>query len=348
MILMKSQLFFYFTFFFCATTSVFKVQASSYSVDESTGLFSSEEPLHITIKTDLKLLLKSKKAVEFQEGEMAMAGKIYPIRVKARSNYHREDCSFPPITLSFSQTQFIDQSHNQLAKLKLANACKMQKSYEQYILQEYLIYRAFNILTDKSFKVRLLAIEYVDSKEKVEGITKYGYVVEDEYTMARRLGGVIMKKPGIKDQATNKKHIVIMSIFQFMIGNTNWQIPKLHHVSLVKLNNATESKPYVIPRDFDQSGMIDATYAIPSPILDIETVRERYYQGRCYTSQELKEGINHFVDKKDVLYHLYERFNLLDSNALKSSIEYLDSFYNIIEDESRWKQFFVDKCLGKR
>ena len=316
-------------------------QASNF--DES-GLFGSDEALEITIKTDLKFLMRNKKADEYQEGEITINNSTSRIRLKARENYQREACSFPPIMLNFSMTEFEDKTYEQLTKLKLANSCKMQKTYEQYILREYMIYKAFNLMTDKSFKVRLLKIDYMDSKDKIPAVTQYGFVLEDQYAMAKRLNGIIIKKEGIRDQSINNDHIILLSIFQFLIGNTDWQVSRSHKLKLLKLTDVVEAAPYVIPYDFDLTGMVNAEYAIPSPILGIATVRERLYYGKCYPENELKRAIEKFIDKKDAIYESYQNFNLFDKSSLDSSIEYLVSFYDIIEDEKKWKVQFLDKC----
>lgn len=308
------------------------------------GLFNSEETLEIVLKTDLKKLIKNKFDDEYQEGEIILVGKTYPVRLRARGNNRRENCSFPPVTLNFKKTKFEDKSFDQLKKLKLVNACKMQKTYEQYILREYMIYRAFNLMTDKSFKVRLLKIDYVDTKEKVKTVTRYGFVIEDQYMMAKRLDGLIIKTEGIRDQATNRPHMVMLSIFHFMMGNTDWQIARLHNLKLIRLNKVTESAPYVIPYDFDYTGMVNASYAIPSPILGIETLRERLFWGKCYSEEELKTGIDEFVKNKEAIYELYQNFELLEKSSLKEAINYLDSFYKIIENEKKWKYYFIEKC----
>ena len=313
----------------------------------TSGLFGSEETLIIVLTTDLKQLLRNTKDEAYLEGEFTLLNKTYPIRLKARGNYRRENCGFPPITFNFSKTEFEDKSYDQLKELKLVTACEMQKSFQQYILREYLIYKTFNILSDKSFKARLVKIDFVDSKEKIQGVTRYGFVIEDQYIMAKRLNGIIIKKTGINDQSTNREQTVMLSIFQFMLGNTDWQIPRLHNVTLVKQSNINDPSPFAIPFDFDYSGMVDASYAIPSPILGIKTVRERLYWGKCYTEQELKTAINKFLAKKDTIYTLYENFELFDNNSLSSSMEYLNSFYKIIEDEKKWEDEFINNCRDK-
>jgi len=312
--------------------------------EETVGLFASEETLNIILKTDLKALIKNKYDNEYQEGELTVAGESYPIRLKARGNNRREICSFPPVTLNFSKTEFKDKSFDQLKKLKLVNSCKMQKSYEQYILREYLIYKALNIMTDKSFKVRLLKIDYEDSKEKIKTVTRYGFVIEDQYMMADRLDGIIYKKTGVRDQSTNKEQMVMLSIFHFMVGNTDWQVARLHNLKLLKLKDVKEAAPYVIAYDFDHTGMVDAAYSVPSPILGIESLRERLYWGKCYTDDELIKAINRFIQNKEAIYSLYQNFELFDKSSLNSSISYLDSFYKIIEDDKKWRHYFVQNC----
>ncbi|MDZ7608335.1 MAG: hypothetical protein U5K79_22750 [Cyclobacteriaceae bacterium] len=311
---------------------------------ENSELFANDELLAITLKTDLRKLINTKMDPEYQDGEITMNGKTYPIQLKARGNNRRETCSFPPITLDFSKTEFEDPSYDQLEKLKLVNSCKMLVSYEQYILREYLIYRSYQLFTDKSFKVKLLRIDYVDAKEKIKTVTRYGFVIEDQYMMASRLDGVMVKKEGIRDQSTNRETIVMMSIFMYMIGNTDWNIPMLHNMKLLKLNKLTETAPYAVPYDFDYTGMVNADYAVPSPILGIETLRQRLFWGKCYGEEELKTAINLFISKKQALYALYENFPYFDKSSLYESTSFLDSFYKIIEDEKRWKPVFMKEC----
>jgi hypothetical protein len=220
----------------------------------------------------------------------------------------------------------------------------MQDSYAKLVLREYQIYRAYNLMTDKSFKVRLLKINYVDTSEKMKPVTQYGFVLEEQKMMAERLDGMILKRKHIRDQACNMDEVIMLSIFQFMIGNTDWQIANLQNMRLVKLKDATEPEPYAIPYDFDYTGMVNASYAIPADVLGIETVKERLYWGKCYPEEDLVAAIDRFYNNKDAIYQLYQNFTLLDKGSLKYSMAYLNSFYKIIEDEKSWQRYFIKKC----
>jgi len=308
------------------------------------GLFTSDGILTITIKTDLKNLIKKKKEGKYQQAELILNNNSYSIRVKTRGNYRLENCSFPPIMLNFSKTKFADNSNSTLKKLKLVNVCKLQNSFTQYLFREYLIYRVFNLLSNMSFKVRLLQIKYEDTNLKMKSVTQYGFVIEDQKIMADRLDGMIIKRTGLKDQVTNTEQIIMLSIFQFMMGNTDWQVAGLQNLKLLKINDFNEPAPYAIPYDFDYTGMVNASYAIPADILGIQNIRERLYWGKCYPQEDILVAIEKFNEKKEDIYQLYQNFVFFDKASLNYSISYLDSFYKIIENEKQWKHYFEDKC----
>ncbi len=50
--------------------------------------------------------------------------------------------------------------------------------FERFLLKEYLAYRTFNLLTDRSFRVRLARITYTDSKGRRKPITRSGFFIE--------------------------------------------------------------------------------------------------------------------------------------------------------------------------
>ena len=63
---------------------------------------------------------------------------------------------FPPIELNIKKANFGYSDLNKISKLKLVPQCSSGKEKEDYVLREYLAYKLFNVLTDTSFRVRLL------------------------------------------------------------------------------------------------------------------------------------------------------------------------------------------------
>ena len=61
------------------------------------------------------------------------------------------------------------------------------------------------------------------------------------------------------------------SIFQFMIGNTDFSVAYQHNGKLLYANKKIHPLPY----DFDLCGLVDGSYAIVNSTLGISSVRDR-------------------------------------------------------------------------
>ena len=53
-----------------------------------------------------------------------------------------------------------------------------QYGNEDYLFKEYLIYKLYNVLTDNSFRVRLVKIEYINTHKKANPIKTYAFLIE--------------------------------------------------------------------------------------------------------------------------------------------------------------------------
>lgn len=72
-----------------------------------------------------------------------------------------------------------------LGKLKLVLGCGVNTEDEQLLLKEFLVYKIYNLLEDKSFRVRLLKTKYLDSKNKVKPFSQYSFLIEDDADLAK-------------------------------------------------------------------------------------------------------------------------------------------------------------------
>jgi len=233
-------------------------------------------------------------------------------------------------------------------KLKLVTHCQTRRSqYQQYLLQEYLIYRAYNLMTDKSFRVRLVKITYADSQERDDPFTRYGFILEDEDKMAERLGGKILEVENVHPDLTDYELSNRLAIFQFMMGNSDWSIPGLHNIKLIRLDG--EPTPYAIPYDFDWSGIINTRYAKPDPFLNIRTVRQRLFRGFCRDPEVFRDEFAFFNKQKKDIYALYRELSPpLEENELEQATGYLDEFYAIINDPDEAEYDIIEKCRTDR
>jgi hypothetical protein len=210
------------------------------------------------------------------------------------------------------------------------------------ILEEYLLYRSYNLLTDTSFRVRLVRITYDDSERPGDTLTRYGFLLEPEEKLAARLNGILMEQTGIHANQTYEPLSVLMSVFEYMAGNTDWSVSAQHNVRIVR--TTYDIAPLPIPYDLDWSGVISAPYAVPRSELGLSSVRERISRGFCKPEATMEAAFVRFREKKEAIYALYRTSGFLPEKTIASTLKYYDEFYDIINDPKAVKREFMLKC----
>ncbi|MDX2246153.1 MAG: hypothetical protein SF052_05230 [Bacteroidia bacterium] len=346
---MKSSTIFFKRFLFI--WALFPILASSQNdAPPVLPLFEEEDILNITITTALNELLKDREdEASYHPATITYPSKenqeiSLPIRVKVRGNFRRQksNCDFPPLMLNFDtltqHTVFEGQN-----KLKLVTHCQSRKAiYDQFVVSEYLVYKMYNQLTDSSFRVRLVKVTYKDSEGKAEPLERVGFILEDEGDVAARMGGRILAVSNVHPDKTHYEWVNHLSVFQYMIGNTDWSIAELHNIRLVMINPA--EPPLAVPYDFDWSGFVNTPYALPNPDLGIVSVRDRLFRGFCRTEEEFEVTFQLFRNKKADFFRLINENPLLEEKTKIAAVRYLEQFYSIIGSERGVENEFYEKC----
>lgn len=314
------------------------------------AFFETEDVLEITFTADLKALRKDIKenrayhpstiSYKNEEGENV----DITLKAKTRGNSRRSKnmCDFPPLRLNFQSNNTKGSIFEGQDKLKLVVHCQdADETYKEYVIREYLVYKAYQLLTDKSFRVRLLKINYVDSGNKDKKTEKYGFIIEAEEFVAQRLKGKMLKNKKIHSENTDRPTADRVAVFQYMIGNLDWSVKENHNM---KMCYKAGGIPFCIPYDFDLTGIVDTEYALPPEILEVKSVRERLYRGYCRTPEEFEVIFEEFRNIKEDLYALYNSSDFLNEKYVKSTLKYLDDFYEIINNPKLVKQQFLKKC----
>jgi hypothetical protein len=264
-----------------------------------------------------------------------------PVLLEIRGHFRLGECYLPPIKLIFDADDHAVL--HSLKSLKLVSECKTSNVYEQYLLKEYTAYKIFNLLTPISFRVRLLRLTFQDSAGKKAPIPEYAFLLEDIKDLAKRNDCKELKNMNVQTEATDRRQMTMVNIFEYMIGNTDWAVSVNHNIKLIQ--SATDSlkkRPIAVPYDFDFSGLVNTDYSAPDERLQIETVRERLYRGYPRTMLELEDVLQIYKDQKSNIYALVNGFNLLTPNTKKEMVEYLDEFYKTIESPDLVKKIFID------
>lgn len=316
------------------------------SVAQSPGLFDSEEVFTITLSGNLTELLNDRKG-DPQYFPVTMNyteynGKHVSIGIKARTrgNFRRakQNCGYPPLLLNLSKDETHNTIFNKQDKLKLVTPCRDDK----YVIREYLVYKVYNLFTPKSFRARLVKVILEDPDLKLNE-PFYGILLEEEDQMAARNNLVSVERKLVRPEETQIPEFLIMSVFEYMIGNTDWSVQYRQNVKLMGID--TLQKPYTVPYDFDHAGIVGAPYAKPAEALMMTSTKQRRYRGFCISDMiHYEKTIEQFNALKDAIYAVYLNNPLLDAGYIKSTVKYLDDFYKTINDPKRVKLEFQYPC----
>ena len=213
-----------------------------------------------------------------------------------------------------------------------------------------MAYRILNLLTDRSFQVRLLEVTYVDSEDRRPRMVRSAFLLEHENRMADRLD---MQRLNIFPDAVGAiqaDHLNLTSIFQYLIGNTDFS-PILGSESECCHNYSmfgTDDGPLVaIPYDFDMSGFVNTPYAEPDEELGIDNVRQRLYQGFCENNRYVEASVAEFLQARDTLYALVADLQQLEPTVRKRLATYMDEFYETIGNSQGVEREILDRCIEK-
>ena len=271
-----------------------------------------------------------------------------PVEIQARGHYRRsrENCNFPPIRIMFPENTVANTLFSGQDKLKLVTHCYDNRViFSKYLLKEYLAYRIYYLLCDEGFQVRLAKITYNDSGRKNKQLTRFAFFIEKTEHLASRIGGTEIEFSGLVKEVTDQKLTLIFSVFQYLIGNTDWSIPGLHNVKLISLPG---SKYVPVPYDFDFSGLVGTYYAIPDPKIPIESIFQRLYRGPCVEVETILPVLELFIRKKPEIYNLISDFEYLEQKERARMLRYFDKFYKTLNNDSKIKREFILNCRETR
>jgi hypothetical protein len=136
-----------------------------------------------------------------------------------------------------------------------------------------------------------------------------------------------------------------MAVFQFMIGNTDWDVPSLHNIRLFKLQDYRKINPVPITYDFDYAGLVNADYAVPHVRFGTTTVRERVYMGYCIPAAEFQPIFNQFLEKEEQIYSIITNCPWLDKYNKSDALNYLGEFFDIIKNTKMAEVNIINRCF---
>jgi hypothetical protein len=307
-------------------------------VENSFALFEDDKLLETTLRLDMAAFVKKNlieisndAVITFHLSETDSIQK--KVSIKNRGNFRLETCSFPPMQINFKKQIFAYRDSGKIKKIKMVVHCRSGKLYDEYVLREYLVYKMFNILTDTSYRVRLLRVNYIDDQNKKKSQTQYAFFIEPKKLLAKRTNTIVLETPNVTQKNIVPDVLDRVAIFNYMVSNWDWSVPGQHNLTVLKTKNIYSGGLAVaVPYDFDLTGVVNSNYAVTHPEHNINNVRERIYLGICRDQDVFREELNEFLSFKEGFYNIVNEFPYLDQRSKKDITGFLDQFFDRIEN----------------
>jgi hypothetical protein len=315
------------------------------------GLFDSDDCLELRIVMDFDSLLIDKgdnpsyhsAMLSYKNADSTWISLDAQIRVRGHFRKQADNCDFPPLKLRFDKESRTNTIFENTRELKMVTHCQSDTPvYDQYVVQEYLIYKLYEVLSDINYKTRLLKVTYVDRNNPGLTFKKFSFFVEDPDAIGERLNGHMISVQTVIPENVDRDRYVIISFFQYMIINTDWSLPIMHNVDLISLDYF--KPPVPVPFDFDWSGLINIPYKVPTAAGMQKRIPERVYKGPCLSNKEVKRFKKIFQDKELELFNVYYDCPYLNDEIKIETLNKLQLFYRILENKYIFNSIFIDKC----
>ena len=317
---------------------------------EPPPIFQAEKPIEIALYAPFSQLRRDRQVeTQYRPGYIMYAGDSgsvrVPVRLRTRGIWRKKNCDIPPLLVNFPKDSAKKTLFAKNDRLRLSMHCKDNDDYEQYVLQEYNLYRVQRLLTKYAYAVRLARVTYIDSEKKDTVTTRWGFFQEQDDAFTERVGGSLVTTQGAGPADLNPYESAFFGVWQYFVANSDFSIRALHNVVLV----FKDDEHIPVARDFDWSGAVNARYAVPNPILNIRSVTTRIMRGYCADAAEYDKVFALFKEKKDAMYAMYKdelMAPLMKPNVVANTLKYFDEFYATINDPKRAKRYIVDECLA--
>jgi hypothetical protein len=318
------------------------------AVEEKNNLFESENMLYFNLTLPMDSFLNN----DFSESKKYPASLSYPgdngvtkiarVNLSKRGHFRKSFnvCDFPPLRIHFNNALMQDSIFAGLKKIKLVTHCQNYDSaFNQYILMEYYIYRMYNLLTQRSFRVRLAKVTYSDQAKKYDPMMKWAFFIENPSDLAYRINGKLLSIRYISPENTDPYYYALMSLFQFMIISQDWSVSLLHNLELVGIYPGL--LPITIPYDFDMAGIMNIPY--DSHLLDFRKGKEpkRVFLAEKVDKKAFDRAILKFKKGKSDIYALVNTSAYLQDSTKVLFIKHLNDFYFLLDDPLTLRKTFI-------
>ena len=325
------------------------ILVNAQKVLKSDALYADQKPLAIKLnysnkevnaKTDDSTFIKTN--MEYLHDEKWSS---IDVRIRARGNFRRSECYFPPIKMKIKKDQYQGTLFDGNKSLKLVLPCKLEQENNDNILHEFIAYKIYEKVSQYHFKTKRVNIDFTEIREKkIKNFQLKGFLIEDDKRVAKRHEGKVFKR-FVHPLGMQHLTSVQNAFFQFLLGNTDFSVAYQHNGKLLYVDKEIIPLPY----DFDMTGWVNPSYATVNTTLGINTVQDRIYRGFKRDQKYFDQVREQFIEKKSELMEMVASFEEEFSNAneFKNMFNFMQDFYEVLENDAKFDKRIVAKARTK-
>ncbi len=309
-----------------------------YSAPPEKDFFEEPMPVDLTIVAPLESVLMDRGLEEADYHDVWIILKndaVYdtlPAELQVRGNFRRraENCLWPPLKLKIKKSHTGSSSLGNHRKFKLVTNCRG----ERYLMREYIIYRMYEQLSPYSFQVRLVNLTLRDMFDQQPNNQQRGFMIEHKDELAERMDLEVIEDRGVHTDELDLEALARLKLFQYMIGNRDWDVYHGKNVKVFSHNG----QPLAIPYDFDFCGSVDVPY---SGLGDYEL---RSWTDLCW-DEALRESLRQeFLEMIPIWQTMIRECEYLDADDRRKMLSYFKPFFKAAAKPKHWANTFAIEC----
>ncbi len=319
-------------------------------------IFTTNSVIDARVEAPWKTIMRHKEEDRTWEGVFRYTGAdgnpvAIPVEISPRGLTRKRVCDFPPLRLKFDKTAAKGTAFRGAGSLKLVTHCLFNSKYEQYYIKEFLGYRIYNLVTEKSYRVQGLDMDYAEDAEDSRPIERFAFLIEDPDDVARRNGLEKLDIDNIPPSRLEPMETSRFMLFQYLIGNLDWAAlssPEEFCCHNGRLIGAGPEAPNinVIPYDLDSSGLVNAHYAAPPDNLPVRNIRQRLYRGFCLHNDTVRPALEEYQERRSAIEALFNDEEHLAKGQRKRALAYIEAFYEDLATDEDVEERLIDNCRG--
>jgi hypothetical protein len=328
---MKNSLIYCIFFGLLSATSM--AGSNSFAKPDLFDLLDGKNYVSVTISLNLDSLINNRYNEEKIIGIFGFksaAGKnlSFSVNINLRGKYRRRMCGFPPLKLNFNKSELSDNGLSKADEYKLVTHCLEGEEGDVNMVKEFLAYQFYQQISPLSYRSKLLKITYQDTKS-VDKIVGMAILLEDKSSFEKRHDLSEMKDSfNLPRSNFDDNNFRTHGLFQYLIGNVDWSTAISKNMDIYK--SKENGKMFIVPYDFDFSGFVNVSYAVPNKDYNQKKIRDRLLLEADESDSLYQSEIQKFIALKPSFIDLIKKQKGLEMDVKIDLENYIHSFYDNI------------------